>query len=146
MFGSAFAGAVVGDSCGYWVGRWGGWPVLLRVGQWFQISEVQLQRAREAFKRNAAQAVLMGRFVTLLRIFAGPLAGIAHMPYGRFLAFNTLGAALWAMTMVSLAFGLGQIIPLAQLVHAIAQFGLVLLMIAIGWIVLVSWQRSKAGN
>ncbi len=144
VLASATGGAIVGDSFGYWLGKWGGWPLLRRVGGWFNISEEQLTQAKEKFSNNAAQAVFLGRFVTLLRVFAGPLAGIAGMPYSRFLLFNAVGATLWATAMVTLAFFVGRLVPLDQLLVWVSQFGLV----ALGLVVIlgVYWwfeQRFK---
>jgi membrane protein DedA with SNARE-associated domain len=124
---AAIAGAIVGDNFGYWLGRWGGWPLLLRVGGWFKISEERLEQARQQFSKNAMQAVFLGRFVTLLRIFAGPLAGIAEMPYRQFLLCNAAGAVVWATALVSLAFFIGRLVSLEQLLLWVSQFGLLAL-------------------
>ncbi|QFZ92501.2 DedA family protein [Synechococcus elongatus] len=120
----AIGGAILGDSCGYWLGRWGGWPLLHRMGQWFRFSEGQLISVRDRFSRNAPQAVFLGRFIALLRIFAGPLAGIAGMPYKQFLLYNAMGAVLWGGITVGLSYFLGQVVPLEQIMHWLAQLGL----------------------
>lgn len=131
----ACGGAICGDSIGYWVGATGGWPLFQRLGQFFRFSEAQLESIRQTFSENADRAVFLGRFVALLRIFAGPLAGLSGMPYPRFLIFNAAGATLWATAMVSLSYGLGHIIPLDRLVSWVAQFGvLALLLIVLGGI------------
>jgi membrane protein DedA with SNARE-associated domain len=52
-------------------------------------------------------AVFFGRFIALLRIFAGPLAGALRMPYRRFLAANVLGALVWAGGTTFLVYSLG---------------------------------------
>lgn len=124
---SAIAGAVIGDNFGYWVGKKGGWQFLLRVGQLFRLKEEQLLTAKEKYSRNAAQAVFFGRFITILRIFAGPLAGITQMPYSKFLLYNIGGATVWALVIVSLSFFLGQIVSLQQIVTWITQAGIVAL-------------------
>jgi len=141
VLASAIAGAVLGDNLGYWLGRWGGWAVLGRVGRWFGISLTQLEQVREQFADNAARAVLLGRFVTFLRIFAGPLAGIARMPYPQFLLCNLAGAMLWALTMVTLAAGLARVMPLQQIATRVGQFGLLTLVGAIA-VVAVSVSRQ----
>jgi membrane protein DedA with SNARE-associated domain len=129
VLGSAISGAVLGDNCGYWLGRWGGWPLLQRVGRLFRFSETQLLEVKSDFSENAARAVFFGRFIALLRIFAGPMAGIADMPYWKFFTWNTLGAVLWASIMVSLAFFIGQLVPLGQLVSWVAQFSIIALVL-----------------
>lgn len=124
---SAIAGAVLGDNFGYWLGKGVGWPFLQQVGRLFRISDEQLLATKNKFSDNAARAVFLGRFVALLRIFAGPMAGIAQMPYPKFFVCNLAGAMLWASVMVSLAFFVGQFIPLAELVHWVGQFGVLAL-------------------
>lgn len=136
---SAIAGAVVGDSMGYWIGFFGGWPLLLGLGSLFRIEETKLSNIREQFSQNAAKAVIFGRFVALLRIFAGPMAGIAQMPYWKFLLCNLLGASLWGTAMVTLAFFVGRLIPLATLVSWVAQFTVAALIIVILWITVLWW-------
>lgn len=136
---SAIAGAVIGDSMGYWVGFYGGWPLLLRLGTLLRIEETKLSKIREQFSQNADKAVIFGRFVALLRVFAGPLAGIAQMPYWKFLLCNLLGASLWGTAMVTLAFFVGRLIPLATLVSWVAQFTIAALVVVVLWITVLWW-------
>ena len=143
VLASAITGAVIGDSIGYWVGFFGGWPLLLKLSQIFKIEEKKILHLREQFSQNAGKAVVLGRFVALLRIFAGPLAGIAQMPYWKFLLCNLLGAVLWATTMVTLAYGVGHVIPLATLVQWVAQFTVVALAIVVGWIAIQLWRHAR---
>ncbi|MGL5077190.1 MAG: DedA family protein [Waterburya sp.] len=140
VLGSAIAGAVLGDNFGYWVGRSGGWQLLVKIGRIFNIQEQQLELAKDRYSRNAAQAVFLGRFVTILRIFAGPLAGITQMPYQQFLLYNFGGAAVWATTIVSLAYFLGKVVSLEQIITWMTQAGfaafgivIVLFLIPILW-------------
>lgn len=128
---SAIAGAVFGDNFGYWIGRLGGWQFLLRMGKVFRIEEEQIESARKQFSQNAAKAVFFGRFVTLLRIFAGPMAGIARMPYRKFLWCNLGGATVWASIMVTLSYFLGRLVPLPKIVQWVTQFGIAALVLVI---------------
>ncbi|MEB3210648.1 MAG: DedA family protein [Leptolyngbyaceae bacterium] len=140
---TALCGAVIGDNIGYWIGFYGGWPLLSRIGRLFRLSEAQLVGVRDQFAQNAAKAVFLGRFVALLRIFAGPLAGTAQMPYWKFLAWNTAGALAWATTMVSLAYGVGHFIPLAQLIAWVAQFAVLALVGVLIWIGVLIWRERR---
>ena len=133
---SAITGAVLGDNFGYWLGRAGGWPLLLKVGKFFRIPPQKLELAKEQFSKNAPRAVFFGRFVALLRIFAGPMAGIARMPYGRFFLCNLGGATVWATIMVTLSFFLGRLFPLHQLVSSMARFGILALIIVLAWTII----------
>lgn len=143
---SAIAGAVIGDNFGYWVGKTGGWQFLLQISKLFRIPEEKLELTRDKYRKNAAQAVFWGRFVTLLRIFAGPLAGITNMPYRKFLLYNFSGATVWALTIVSLSYFLGQILSLEQIISWIAQAGillLVLVVIVIAIPIIVNYRRQQ---
>lgn len=143
VLAAATVGAIVGDSGGYLVGYYGGWPLILQVGKWLNISEEKLEGLRDRFSKNADKAVIFGRFVALLRIFAGPLAGITRMPYLKFLLCNAIGAASWASVMVSLTYFLGRIVPLSLLLKWVSQFTGVALAIVIGWIATVWWIESR---
>ncbi|MEV6651730.1 DedA family protein [Streptomyces sp. NPDC051219] len=94
----AVAGAIVGDSIGYAIGRRGGKPLLERLGRKFpkHFGEQNIAMAERSFEKWGMWAVFFGRFVALLRIFAGPLAGVLRMPYWKFAIANVLGGILWA--------------------------------------------------
>ncbi|MGL6136671.1 MAG: DedA family protein, partial [Planktothrix sp.] len=147
VLGTAIAGAILGDNFGYWLGKWGGWPLLVGLGGFFRIREEQLHEVKEQFRKNAAQAVFLGRFIALLRIFAGPLAGIAQMPYWQFFLCNAAGATVWASVMVSLSYFVGNVISLEQLVAWVAKFTLLALILVIVWLVVPMWlETRKAKN
>lgn len=94
----AIAGAIIGDSIGYAIGRRGGQPLLTRLGRRFpkHFGPHQVAVAERSFDKWGMWAVFFGRFVALLRIFAGPLAGVLRMPYWKFLIANVLGGIVWA--------------------------------------------------
>ena len=141
---SAIAGAVLGDNFGYWIGRVGGWPFLLRVGKVFRIGEKQIESARKEFSQNAAKAVFFGRFVTLLRIFAGPMAGIAQMPYLKFLWCNLGGATVWASIIVTLSYFLGRLVPLPIIIQWVTKFGIAaLVLIILALSIPIVWEYSQ---
>ncbi|MZD07398.1 DedA family protein [Streptomyces sp. SID5785] len=94
----ATAGAVIGDSIGYAIGRKGGRPLLAKLGAKFpkHFGPAHIATAERSFEKWGMWAVFVGRFIALLRIFAGPLAGVLHMPYWKFLVANFLGGVVWA--------------------------------------------------
>ncbi len=143
VLSSAIFGAVLGGTCGYWIGRFSGWPFLLRLGRFFRVSEERMGEIKNQFGQNAAKAVFFGRFVALLRIFAGILAGIAEMPYGKFFLYNLAGSTVWASVMVTLAFFVGRVVSLEQLVAWVAQFTIVALLVVVAWIVVPLWLESR---
>lgn len=143
VLGAATAGAIIGDSGGYLLGYYGGWPLLVRIGKVLRIPESRLESVRDRFSQNADKAVLFGRFVALLRVFAGPLAGITKMPYPKFLLCNAIGAATWASVMVSLTYFLGKLAPLDTIVKWATQFTGVALCIVVGWGAIAWWLESR---
>lgn len=94
----AAAGAIIGDSAGYYIGRRGGRPLFDRLGRRFpkHLGPDKIDRAERAFQRHGLWAVFLGRFVALLRILAGPLAGWLRLAYPKFLLANAAGGILWA--------------------------------------------------
>ncbi|MGW0911974.1 DedA family protein [Streptomyces sp. NPDC002784] len=105
----ATAGAIIGDSIGYAIGRKGGRPLLAWLGGKFprHFSEGHIATAERSFQKWGMWAVFFGRFVALLRIFAGPLAGVLHMPYWKFLTANVLGGILWAGGTTAVIYSVG---------------------------------------
>ena len=105
----AAAGAIVGDSIGYSIGRRAGRPLFDRLGRRFpgHLGPKQLAAAERAFEGWGVWTVFFGRFVALLRIFAGPLAGALRMRYWRFLTANASGGIIWAAGTVAVIYYLG---------------------------------------
>ncbi|MGV9690003.1 DedA family protein [Streptomyces sp. NPDC003444] len=105
----ATAGAIIGDSIGYAIGRKGGRPLLAWLGKKFpkHFSEANIGLAESSFQKWGMWAVFFGRFVALLRIFAGPLAGVLHMPYWKFLVANVFGGILWAGGTTAVVYSVG---------------------------------------
>ncbi|MEL6780253.1 MAG: DedA family protein [Cyanobacteria bacterium J06597_16] len=143
VLGAATAGAILGDTGGYVLGYYGGWPLLVRIGKVLKVPETSLVKVRDRFSENADKAVLLGRFVALLRVFAGPLAGITRMPYPRFLLCNTAGAFAWASVMVSLTYFLGRLVPLTVLVKWAAQFTGLTLAVVVSWVAIAWWLEAR---
>jgi membrane protein DedA with SNARE-associated domain len=107
---AASIGAILGDSVGYAIGRRGGRSLLERLGRRFpkHMGPAHLARAERMFARWGVWAVFFGRFVALLRILAGPLAGALHVPYRKFLIANAAGGLVWAFGTTYLLYYLGR--------------------------------------
>jgi len=126
---SAIFGAVLGDNMGYFLGRRFGRDLVLRYGGRFGLTQEKFDRAEEAFLKNSSWAVFIGRFIILLRILAGPLAGITKMPWPRFVLFNTLGAISWASAITTASYFFGNAV--SSYIEKIGVGGLVLLVVGI---------------
>ncbi len=106
---AAITGAVIGDSIGYSIGRRFGMPLFERLGRRFpkHFGTGHVALAKQLFARWGVGAVFFGRFIALLRILAGPLAGALHMRYPYFLAANASGAVFWAGGTTAVVYFLG---------------------------------------
>lgn len=142
----ASAAAIIGDNCGYWLGRKGGRRLLERWSLVSRHTQKVLPRAERIFARHGGKTVFFGRFIAILRITAAWMAGIAHMPWGRFLLFNVAGGILWATLVGLVAYFLGR-----AAANAIQTYGLY----AAGAIALVTvglllgfrwWERRMLAN
>jgi membrane protein DedA with SNARE-associated domain len=114
LIGVVSAGAVVGDSIGYELGRRLGRPWLLRRGARVGFRRDRIAAVDAFFERHGGKAVLMGRFIGFLRALAPFVAGSSRMPYWRFLGYNVVGAVLWSVTCVLLGYFLGAAWPIAE--------------------------------
>jgi len=108
---AASVGAIGGDSLGYLFGRRGGRGLLERFGRRFprHFGPAHLARAERMFKRWGVWAVFFGRFVALLRILAGPLAGALHVPYRKFLVANAAGGIVWSFGTTFVIYFVGRV-------------------------------------
>ena len=95
---AATIGAIIGDTIGYSIGRRFGMSLFERLGNRFpkHFGPGHVALAKRLFARWGVWAVFIGRFIALLRILAGPLAGALKMRYPHFLAANASGGLLWA--------------------------------------------------
>src|SRR5215218_280079 len=107
-------GAIVGDQIGYWAGREGGRPFILRYGRYVWITPARLGRAEAFFARHGGKAVFLARFFSGLRVFGALVAGMSRMRWGMFLLYNALGGAVWATAVVLLGYFLGSSLGLVE--------------------------------
>jgi membrane protein DedA with SNARE-associated domain len=92
--------AFVGDQVGYLIGRKVGPRLFNRPDSRF-FSRRHAVRAHDFFVRHGPKAVVLARFVPIVRTFTPTVAGVGAMPYLRFVAHNALGAALWGVGMLA---------------------------------------------
>ena len=113
-------GELVGSSCGYLIGRFGGRPLVDRVGKFVLLTHKDLDRADAWFSRRGESVVFFGRFIPLVRSFISVAAGIGEMKVVRFVAFTLAACAIWCATLASIGYGLG-----SSWHHAIKAFSYV---------------------
>ncbi|MGE5087693.1 MAG: DedA family protein [Candidatus Levyibacteriota bacterium] len=100
--------AILGDSVNYGVGHYIGPKVFSEPeSRWFK--REYLLRTQAFYDRYGGVTIIIGRFVPIIRTFAPFLAGVAGMPYRRFLSFNVIGGALWIGLLVYAGYAFGNI-------------------------------------
>jgi len=104
------AAAIVGDSVGYWFGANVGVRLFDRKDSRF-FKKAYLRRTELFYEKYGARAVILARFVPIVRTLAPILAGIGGMPYRRFLSFNIVGGVAWGFGVTALGYSLGSVFP-----------------------------------
>ncbi len=119
--------AIVGDSVGYWFGANVGVNFFKRKDSLF-FKQEYLKRTERFYQMYGGRAVVLARFVPIVRTIAPILAGIGSMTYGTFLKYNMLGGLLWGTGMLSLGYFLGSVIPNSE--HYILPLSLVIIVLS----------------
>lgn len=99
--------AVIGDTVNYWIGRYFG-PRAFRENSKL-LNKRHLERAQEFYNRHGGKAIVMARFVPIVRTFAPFVAGVGAMDYPKFLFYNVAGGILWITLFVWLGYFFGNI-------------------------------------
>jgi len=105
-----FIAAVLGDSVGYWTGNKFG-PKLFNKEDSFFFHKDHIIRAQKFYDKYGGKTVLLARFVPIVRTFAPIVAGMGKMRYVTFLAYNVVGAFVFAVCITLAGYFLGQVIP-----------------------------------
>jgi membrane-associated protein len=109
--------AIAGDQVGYWIGRSAGVALYRREDSLF-FRRSHLQRAHNFYEKYGGRAVILARFVPIVRTFCPPVAGAAKMSYSRYLLFDILGGVLWIGATILGGYSLGHFIPnIGQYIH-----------------------------
>jgi membrane-associated protein len=102
--------AVLGPLVGYWYGAWAGPRLFNREdSMWFR--KRHLMRAHEFYERHGGKALILARFMPIVRTFAPVVAGMAYMDYSKFVLYTAVGALLWAVGVTWLGLFLGSLVP-----------------------------------
>ena len=107
LTGLLIVAAVVGDGVNYWIGHWVGPRAFSGKVRWLR--EDYLKRTEAFYERHGGKTIIMARFVPIVRTFAPFVAGVGRMHYGRFLAFNVVGAVLWVSICVTAGYFFGNL-------------------------------------
>lgn len=105
--GSLIAAAFCGDQVNYWAGRRTGQAIFTREDSRFFKKKYAIE-AHNFYLEHGGFAVIIGRFIPMLRTFVPFIAGVAEMTYRRYLFFSIVGACSWVGSMVTLGYVVGQ--------------------------------------
>jgi membrane-associated protein len=98
--------AVVGNMVGYWLGKKSGNLWFERKDSWL-FKRKHLIQAHDFYEKRGGLAIIMGRFLPIVRTFAPLVAGIVSMSYKKFLSFSVIGALAWVVSMTMAGYLLG---------------------------------------
>ena len=102
--------AIAGDAMGYWFGRVTG-PRIFNREKSLLFAKDHLVAAKKFFEHHGPKAIVIARFIPLVRTFTPIVAGVGEMPYVRFTGYNVIGGILWVGSMLGVGYFLGRSIP-----------------------------------
>lgn len=104
------AGAILGDSVGYFFGKKVGQALYQREDSRF-FKKAYLEKAHAFYEKHGGKTIILARFMPFVRTFAPIVAGTANMTYRKFFFFNVIGGLLWAVGVTAIGYTLGNVIP-----------------------------------
>ncbi len=134
------AAAILGDTVNYWAGHFIG-PRAFS-GDIRFLKKEHLHRTHEFYEKYGGFAVVLGRFVPIVRTFVPFVAGIGAMTYSRFISYNILGGLAWTALFLSLGYFFGNI-PVVKEHFSLVILGIIAVSVLPGmW---EYWKRRRAG-
>lgn len=131
--------AILGDACGYWIGKKSG-PLLYRREDSLFFKKKHLMAAQEFYQKHGGKTIILARFMPIIRTFAPTVAGIAQMSYSHFAFYNIVGGLLWVWSMLLGGYYLGSLIPnFEKNIHFVIVGVIALSFAPVG----VHWLRSR---
>ena len=130
--------AILGNAVGYWIGKQAG-PALFRKPDSKLFKREYVEKTAEFFEKYGARAIVMARFVPIVRTFITATAGMGRMDFRRFMIFSAVGAVLWAGGVTILGYFLGNI----EFVKKNIEFILILVIVISLIPVFVEWVKHR---
>lgn len=141
-----FVAAVLGDQVGYMFGNKVGPSIFKRPDSRF-FKQENVIKSHEFFEKHGPKALILARFIPIVRTFTPILAGVSNMRYRTFVTFNVVGGAIWSVLGILLGYGLGKRFPeLETYITPIIIFIIFLSLIPVFIEVFKSRRRAKAGS
>lgn len=137
--------AIIGDAISYQIGLRAGPMIFSRPKSRF-FDPKHMQTAHDFYVKHGGKAIIIARFMPILRTFVPVVAGVAKMRYRDFASYNVIGGASWVLSMTLLGFGLGNTFPeLGKHIEKVIIV-IVLLSISPGIYAWIKSRTSKGGS
>jgi membrane-associated protein len=136
--------AVAGDSLNYSIGRYLG-PKVFRFDDSRFFKRAHVDRTHAFFERHGGKAIIIARFVPIIRTYAPFVAGIGAMSYRRFLMFNVTGAVLWVALLTYAGFFFGNL-PLVKNNLTAVILGIIVISVIPAIVEYLRAKRASQGN
>lgn len=101
-------GDIIGDTIGYAIGRFGGRPLVERYGRYVRIDKAKLDAAEALFRERGGRTVFASQFSSVTRTTGSLIAGLSHMPFKRFVAYDSAAATVLVVLVGSVTFYFGK--------------------------------------
>jgi len=135
--------AILGDSFGYWFGSKIGPAIFTKDDSRF-FNKKHLKRTELFYEKHGSKAIVIGRFIPIIRTFVPMLAGIGRMKYGIFLVYNIVGGVLWSVGVTVAGFALGK--SVSNIEHYILPIVLIIIGTSLLPVVLESFKKDDNGK
>ena len=130
--------AIGGNACGYWIGYKAG-PSLFHRPESKLLKPEYIEKTHEFFDKYGVRAIVLARFVPVVRTFITAMAGVGRMPFRTFITFSALGGVIWAAGLTILGYFLGQITFIQKNIELIAILIIVISLIPAA----IEWMRAR---
>ncbi|AGH96999.1 DedA family protein [Micavibrio aeruginosavorus] len=143
LAGGCFIAAVTGNLLGYEIGKRVGMKIINPRTEKFLKPEY-LQMTSDFFEKHGKMAVVLARFMPIIRTFTPFLAGMVGMSYRVFFIYTIVGAVFWAIGLTMLGFFLGDLIPQDKIDMYILPIILLIILISVLPSVFHIWKEMRA--
>lgn len=133
LIGAAF----LGDTVNYWIGHFIG-PKAFE-GKNKLLKKEHLLKAQHFYEKHGGKAIILARFVPIVRTFAPFVAGVGKMNYGKFIYFNIVGGVLWVAMFLFAGFFFGNLPAVKENFHNVIIVIILISVLPMGW----EWYKSK---
>jgi membrane-associated protein len=148
LVGLVVTAAILGDAVNYAIGRSAGTRIIQRArtdpnwGRWIKV--VYVERAHEFFEKHGGKAIVLGRFMPIVRTFVPFVAGVAEMSYPAFALYNVTGGIVWVGICVGAGYVFGNV-PIVKENFSLVALGIVFVSILPMVFEFIRYRRATPG-